>query len=607
MALQTKTFTWGSYKYKSESNAYVLELVLTENAISEEKNTSEIEYKLTLKSGSSNRFRDEVRSSLKLTGADGDHTFSGKDSRLLDYNSSWVLLSGTATVEHDAEGSLTMPIEVKLDSDAHSNQYAPPDKTLNWSWTLTTIPRASAISDAAAVTLGNACDVRWTPNSSAFLFKLNFYLGDDLIYTTEAIHPNKTSAYTYTGYTVPLAVAERITESDHADMTVELITYTDSDCQNEIGRDSRVFTVTVPSNADTQPTVNMELTAVNGLDGLYIQGQSKVQAKISAEGKLGAGIQDENCSITVEGIRFTDPYISDTLTTAGEVEITGSAVDTRGITGAAKQNITVQPYYIPRLTGVAAYRCDSTGKAADDGEYLKIEATRDYAPVTVEGVQHNFCRILYRYKAEDAEKYPDPDTILEADAQGDSVVTKPLLNATFSKEKAYMVQILVVDTVGRDQTVTVAIPSERVFQHKRAGGKGMGLGGMCEEDDLLDVHWNQRVRKDLQVDGNICGAYIRVAGSSGGPELTTVKVRSLTEQAGETSTQSIFALGKGFGSVWTLIRTGNVWHAADSSGNTVSGEAEEDEAEEGIVTIQLPTTRETPILMISADPFEIIK
>lgn len=137
MALQSKIFSWGSYAYGSESNAYVLELTLTENSTSQADNTSSITYSLVLKSGNQNRFQGDVTSKLKFNGT---LVASKTENKYLDFNSSWTLLSGTTSVKHSDDGSLTMPIEVSIDT-TDSNQYAPPDKTLNWSWPLTQITR----------------------------------------------------------------------------------------------------------------------------------------------------------------------------------------------------------------------------------------------------------------------------------------------------------------------------------------------------------------------------------------------------------------------------------------------------------------------------------
>lgn len=62
MALQTKTFTWGSYDYQSASRSYVLELILTENSVDQSANTSNISYELLLHSGSNNRFSGQIDS-----------------------------------------------------------------------------------------------------------------------------------------------------------------------------------------------------------------------------------------------------------------------------------------------------------------------------------------------------------------------------------------------------------------------------------------------------------------------------------------------------------------------------------------------------------------
>ena len=501
MALQTKTFKWGSFAWGSASNAYVLELTLTEESISTTGNTSPISYKLVLKSGSSNRFQCDVTSTLKLNGV---QVASKTENKYLDYNSSWTLLSGTATVTHNADGSLTMPISVSIDA-IDSNQYAPPDKTLNWSWALTKIPRASSIASVSDVTLGNACNVKWTPHSKSFRYKLKFTLGD-WSHTTGVIHPNKTTRHTYTGYTLPLEVAEKLTDDKNGNMTVKLTTYSDSGCTKSLGSDSKAFKVTVPDVAETRPEVEMTLKPEKTpFAGLYVQGKTKVQATLSAEPKLGAEI--ENYSMTVEGNSYGAPYLSKYLQTIGEIEITGTAIDSRGIKGYVKEKIQVLPYNTPKLKNVEVYRCTSEGKPAENGEYLKIEATRAYAPVVADGVQKNFCKIQYQYKPENAEQFSEPETILEESAEENSVVTKPLLNATFSKEIAYTVQLIAVDTVGEDDVVPVQIPSERVFRHKRPGGRGVGYGGYCEEDDLLDVYWNQRVHGNLTVLGAINGVH----------------------------------------------------------------------------------------------------
>ncbi len=580
MSLQTKVFTYGSLSSKV-FKYYALELTLTENSVSQDNNTSEIAYTLKLKTGANNQFSGIFNCVLKLNGS---QVASAEKQQMFAYNKTFTLLSGTTTVVHGSDGSLNMPIAVVVDT-AESNSYSPDDVTIDWSWELTTIPRASSITSAAAVTLGNACNVKWTPNSKSFRYKLKFTIGS-WKYTTGAIHPNKTSAYTYTGYKLPLDIANQIPDNTKGTVNVTLYTYPDSSCEKNIGTDSKEFTVTVPNNADTQPTVTMKLTPVSpeNFAGLYVQKLSKVKATaLSATAQYGAEIK--STYLSVESKNYPDPYQSSVLENAGEIEIKGYAKDTRGIIGTEKQEIQVLPYYTPKLTA-NAYRCTSDGEPADNGEYLRIKATRDYAPVMFKNVQKNFCEIKYSYKAETATDWTDEKIILAANVTENTVVTGPLLNATFRKDTAYTVRIIAIDTAGKKSPpVTVNIPSERVFRHKRAGGKGMGLGGYCEEDDLLDVHWNLHVRKDLKVDGSL---------SVGGKSLLDriYPVGSIY--------MSVTACKPGelFGGTWVQLKDRFLLAAGD----TYAGGKTGGEAEVKLEVKHMPSHTHKPTTAASPDP-----
>ena len=498
MALKKKTFTWGSYAYQSVSNAYVLELTLTEKSTDQEKNTSSVGYSLVLKSGSQNRFTGVIDSVLKLK---GETVASGTKSITAAYNSSWTLLSGTYTVAHNADGSLDMPIVVSINT---YNSYAPPDKTLNWSWALTKIPRASSITSAGDVELGNACSVKWTPNSASFYYKLQFSLGD-WSYTTDVIHPNKTSAYTYADYVIPIEVAEQITEGSSGTMTIKLTTYSDSACETSIGSDSETFTVSVPATDETRPVVEMELTpGITPLAGLYLQGLSKVQAKLNAEGKLGAGIK--SYSLVVEGKNYEDPYISDYLTTVGELEVTGCAVDSRGITGYVYQKITVLPYSKPKVQAVAgennvvAARCDLNGNPSNTGRYLLIKAKISYEKVVANGIQNNFGKIQFRYKEDSANAYSNWITALDTKTSDiEEIVNEALPDISLSVKANYQVQVRVVDDIDESEPITLSVPSEAVYMDRPPGGKSMGLGGYSSGDGNLDVYWRTKARGGMSL------------------------------------------------------------------------------------------------------------
>ena len=353
--------------------------------------------------------------------------------------------------------------------------------------TLDTIPRASAISFAANKTLGNTCEVKWYPKAAAFRYKLKFSLGA-WSYTTGVIHPNQTTLYTYKGYTIPLAVANQITDSAKGTMTVELYTYSDSGATTQVGStDTDTFAVTVPNNSSTKPTVTLVLNPVSSLGSafstLFVQGKSKVKATtFTGTGKYGATIS--SYSLTVQGKSYSAPYQSDYLETAGEITVTAKVTDSRGYYTEVNHTITVLPYNAPDIlpasgdSAIVCARCKADGTLAENGTYLRIRAKRSYSKLTSNGVQKNFCTIRYRYRPESTKTYSGWITLLAADDTGaDTVDSGAIAGVVSSTDTAYFVQIGVVDTIGEADAYQASIPTDFVTVDipKEYEGRSIGI------------------------------------------------------------------------------------------------------------------------------------
>ena len=428
---------------------------------------------------------------------------------------SWVDCSGTlgsvSGISHAADGSKNITIAVDVTGFTTQGTV---DSGHGWKASgskrvaLTTIPRVSEITSAGNVTLGNACNVKWTPKSAAYRYRLKFSLGD-WSYTTDAIHPNRTTEYTYSGYTIPLEVAKQIPNANTGTMTVELYTYSDSGATAQVGgADSATATLTVPDNDSTKPALTMSVSPVSTLAekfaGLYIQGKTKVKATLSATGKYDATIK--SYSTKVGGITYDsdDSYTSDYLTQTGKYTVYGYAKDSRGFTGSTSEEIQVIAYAKPKIVAasgesdVVVARCDEEGNPSDTGTYLKIKAKRSYSPVTSGGEQKNFCQIRFRYKLESAEIYSDWATILASDnLSSDEIVTGALLDGVLSTGSTYVVQLQVVDDIGESATTTVALLTEAVYWHRTKNA--MGLGKYVEGENLLDVAWDTHLRGEVRI------------------------------------------------------------------------------------------------------------
>ena len=370
-----------------------------------------------------------------------------------------------------------------------------------------TIARASTITSAAGVTIGNNCSIKWTPASASFRYKLNFSIGN-WNHTTEVIHPGSTAAYTYTGYLISLDAAYQI-PGKTGTMTVTLATYSDAAGTKQIGSNSSVtFTVTVPETDATRPTVkSMSVSPVSTLaapfNGLYIQGHSKVKATLEFDAKYNATVAAT--SITVEGISYGSPYESAVLNNPGKVSVKATVKDSRGHYGTNYREIEVIPYskpYVKAMSGqtsVIVGRCDASGAMTDSGTYLKIKAKTVFSRVVSNGVQYNFGKLKYRYRKEGGT-YSAWQTILDYKTdKSDDVITPPLLNGSLDIKSNYQVQIIATDDLYESTPVTLSVPSDNAYMDRPAGGKSMGLGGYSTGEGNLDVYWKLKARGGLSV------------------------------------------------------------------------------------------------------------
>ena len=423
----------------------------------------------------------------------------------LPLQSTVTIVDRTITVPHNGDGTGTVRVRTWMDTDISAG-VVEKTKTL----TLTTIPRATTITAALNRTLGEPCSVTWTPQSNNYTYKLNFSIGS-WSHTTGVIRPNSTTSYTYTGYTIPLEVANQLPSAPQGTMKVILATYSDNDGKVQIGSDDYAyFVITVPNNESTQPTVSMSLASINNLpssySSLYIQGLCRAKATLVFGTKYGATVVASN--ITVNGKTYASPYESDILSQSGKVTIKATVKDSRGFYGTIYKDIEVIPYSRPLVkaksgeSSIIAARCDGNADFTDSGTYLKIKAKAVYSKVISGGVQNNYGKIKYRYRKEGGAYPNEWITIHDSETDSnhsDEVITPPLLNGALNITSNYQVQIIVSDDFYDSDPITIAIASDAVYMDRPMGGKSMGLGGYSSGDGNLDVYWKTMARGGLSL------------------------------------------------------------------------------------------------------------
>lgn len=469
------------------SSRYCISKIEWSSEANNDTNTSEITATLYLK-----RTND-----VSTTGQEWsfDISIDGKKTSKTNFpltiKNEWVeVMSATATVDHNGDG--TKAITISASGGNPDNSVS----SISCSGTavLDTIPRSSTIISASPVTLGEKCNVKWRPSSATFWYKLLFYAegveGYNEFYTP-AINPNTTEEFTYTGFAVPLSAAESFPDSKNGTMYVSLYTYSDSNCEIQVGNPSTTdIEITVPSS--TAPTVSFaSIVSMHDLpeifSGLYVQGYSKVKVLMGATTKYGAGI--ELFDFTVDGNTYgqNENFTSAPIATPGLISVIGHAKDTRGYDGYVEAQINVVPYNSPKLQNLEVKRCDRNGEEDENGTYLLICAKRDYSKVESDGEQKNFCSIKYRYKSESGS-YGEWETILEGnDLITDEVVTDALLGGSLAIDSAYQVQVQAEDLISNSPYATKVIPTEKVYDHADGSRRSYTFGGYVEDDNTFAI------------------------------------------------------------------------------------------------------------------------
>ena len=432
----------------------------------------------------------------------GTKTSVTKSVRIIyDFEKWQTVATATQTVTHSIDGTKSITI-------TGGGQIPPTtltESSCSGTAVLDTTSRASTISYVSDVALGNFCTVRWTPKSKDFHFKMQFMVGF-WTYTTGAIHPNVDTLYTNASYRIPLEAANQfLPNSTSATMYVTLYTYSDEECTNQIGTSSTMSCkASILETIDTKPQVEMSLSPSSSLsedfNGLYIQNKTKVQVNFDGtKGQYGATIK--SYSVTVDKKRQSDPYLSDLISTAGKIFVSGTVTDSRGFSSVFPQPITVIAYSKPSVapyTGansIVCKRCDAEGNISDSGTYLRIKAGRQYSTVTADDVQKNFCTLRFRYKPESATEFSNWTTLLAKENTDTNEVDAVIGNVASSVATSYTVQIGVIDEIGEEASLEFTIPTAQVTIHLKQGGKGVGIGMYSKEDNVVAIaeDWDVKI------------------------------------------------------------------------------------------------------------------
>lgn len=414
----------------------------------------------------------------------GNWTFGGLagDSEFTTY--SGASYPSGKVIYHNDDGSKTINVSVTVTNYYGSSPtWTGKGGTVSQSVALTSIPRASGLT-AGNGTLGITQTLAVDRKATAYTHTITYQCGS----ATGTICEKSNS--TSISWTPPMELARQNTTGRLLPTTITVYTYSGNTL---VGTNSVDITLTIPESvclrcSDGWATVvpYNTGTAADGMD-VFVQNYSRAKVsfdsrKIYADSAYGATIA--SYQIKCNGKTFTDPYHTEVLSTAGNITITATVIDSRGHAVSEDFQIFVEAYSNPGLTNISVFRCNSFGVETDEGTYVSVTAASYISSIA--GL--NSAKINVNVGNVVSEEIQDGVTTIVGDA---------LVLNTYT----YPVTLTVTDALGNVGVYTQLLATADVMFHARKGGGGAAYGKYAEEDDLLDVNWNIRGRKNMQIDG----------------------------------------------------------------------------------------------------------
>lgn len=288
--------------------------------------------------------------------------------------------------------------------------------------------------------------------------------------------------------------------------------------------DYKDITFTMTENEVTKPVVSLEVILNNDslpskFAGMYIQGKSRLDVSISAQGKYSASIL--SYSVDVGGVAYnpqSNSFLSNVLTKDGKVDVIGYAKDSRQFTGSAKKQIEVASYSKPLViplgveTAIQCYRSDDDGNRVGNSESVWIKAKRLYYSLS----GNNLCALKWRRKlAKDSWDSGNEDhkwrELIPKETTTTDEYNALLSGVVFELTKSYTVQIMAIDDVGESDTKTFEIPTQDVALHLGKGGKNVSIGTYCDysKDYTFYSWWDSYFDKDVYIKGEKLEDFIK--------------------------------------------------------------------------------------------------
>lgn len=390
-------------------------------------------------------------------------------------NSGIILFSKTLNISHNSDGTKTLATSAWIDhSQVTSSEQS-------YSHALTTIPRKSTLTVANG-TLDTEQTLTVTTKSSSFKHTITYSCG-----SASGTICSK-SASTSIKFTPPLSLASQNTTGGSVSIKYIITTYNGS---TSIGSNSYTKTCTIPTNDETRPDCSITVTDATGYAdkyGTFVQNQSKFKIEVTASGKFGATIA--SYAVTANNTTYSTASVTTgVIKAAGSQGVAVVVKDSRGKSKSAGVSVAPLRYSYPVVSKLNVKRCDADGTENDKGEYIQVTFG---ATVTSLNDKNSATYTLQFKKSADTEYTSEVLT----DYSNVYSVTDATYIFAADSGSSYDVQMVVSDDF-KSVTEETSASTGFSMMHFSAGGTGMGIGKIAEEENLLDVGVPLKLREGI--------------------------------------------------------------------------------------------------------------
>ena len=218
------------------------------------------------------------------------------------------------------------------------------------------------------------------------------------------------------------------------------------------------------------------------------------------------------------GVNLT---LSSTIPTRAGYAFKGWATSSTGAVaypagGTYSANSAVTLYAVWELLGnvkidsYSAFRCDSSGNAADEGTWGKFTCT-----YILSGQGLNEGSVTARYRASDVSTWSNITNITQSDPHSKPAGTPSLsvnvscLISNLSQDESYLIELTVTDSYGNTAIASDYISQAYFTMDFLAGGKGIGIGTTARCDESKHPNGLLTCGMDADFKGNVLANKIK--------------------------------------------------------------------------------------------------